>query len=197
MLCERCKKNEANYYYHENVNGTEKTYHLCGACAEELEKSGEIKQFNLGFPKMGLFDTLFGSDAEEWNTVFGSLFAPAQGQGMLKSPTVTKCSLCGASFEDLAREGKAGCPKCYEVFADELDESIRRIHGRTSHTGRAPARFREKNEAKRKMRQMEKELKEAVHSEDYEKAASLRDQIRALRAAGEENGAEGTAPSEA
>ena len=46
MLCEKCKKNEATFYYHENVNGNEKNYRLCADCAKELEKSGELKTWN-------------------------------------------------------------------------------------------------------------------------------------------------------
>ncbi len=42
MICERCKKNEATFYYHENVNGNEKTYRLCPECAAEMEKKGEL-----------------------------------------------------------------------------------------------------------------------------------------------------------
>lgn len=181
MLCERCKKNEANYYYRENVNGTEKAYHLCAECAKELEKAGEIK----GLGKDNLFDGFFGGD--DLGSVFASLFAPSikRGQSSGRIPEKTKCSLCGASFDELAREGKAGCPKCYEVFSDELEESIRRIHGRSSHTGREPVKFREKNEAKRKIASLESELKEAIKSEKYERAAELRDEIRSLRAADE------------
>lgn len=179
MLCERCKKNEANYYYRENVNGVEKTFHLCGDCVKELEKAGEIK----GFSKESLYDGFLGGN--DLNALFASLFAPSakRGQGAKAIPERTKCSLCGAVFDDLVREGKAGCPKCYEIFSDEFEESIRRIHGRSSHTGREPAKFREKNEAKRKITTLEGELKEAIAAENYERAAELRDEIKALRAA--------------
>lgn len=183
MLCERCKKNEANYYYHESVNGAEKTYHLCAECAKELEKSGEIKNF----AKDNFMDSFFTKELDSMNSVFSSLFSPAYSQGKLKNPERTKCSLCGATFDELARDGKTGCPKCYEVFADELDASIRRIHGRSSHTGRAPFKFREKNETKQKLHQLEKDLKEEIRNENYERAAELRDEIKALRAADEGN----------
>lgn len=190
MLCEKCKKNEANYYYHESINGNEKTYHLCADCAKELEKNGEIKNFAADnfFGKSNFLDSFFGWD--DMNSVFSSLFAPSMShsQNALKNPERTKCSLCGATFDELVRDGKIGCPKCYEVFADDLDESIRRIHGRTSHTGRSPFKFREKNETKQKLHQLEKELKEEIKNENYERAAELRDEIKALRASEEQNG---------
>lgn len=181
MLCERCKKNEANYHYREYVNGTEKAYHLCAECAAELEKSGEIK--NIG--KDTMFDGFFGGN--DLNSVFTSLFAPSkrENRNSVQSPERVKCTLCGASFEELAREGKVGCPKCYEIFGEELERSIARIHGRTSHTGREPMKYKEKNESKRKIESLEHELKEAVKSENYERAAELRDELKLLRTAAE------------
>ena len=32
MLCEKCKKNEANAYIKTNVNGDVHEYHLCSQC---------------------------------------------------------------------------------------------------------------------------------------------------------------------
>jgi len=174
MLCERCKKREATYYYRENVNGAVKEYHLCTECMKELDESGGINHFT----KDSLFDAIFGGDVP---SAFTSLFAPAVRKGQSRLPTTEKCSLCGASFEEIAREGKVGCPKCYEVFEGELAESIRAIHGRGSHTGGAPMKQREVNEAKRKMESLEAELRAAVQSENYERAAELRDELRALR----------------
>lgn len=183
MLCERCKKNEANYYYRENVNGIEKAYHLCGECAASLEKTGEIK----GLGTETFFDGFFGG--HNMTGVFASLFAPSvrEQNTSVSVPEKTKCSLCGASFEELAKEGKAGCPKCYEVFEDELKHSISRIHGRTCHTGKEPIRYREKNETRRKISSLEAELKEAVKNENYERAAELRDEIKTLRSIDETN----------
>ncbi len=170
MLCERCKKNEATFYYKETVNGTAKSFHLCGDCAKAAETAGEVK--SLGWSAGGDFI----------DDLFSSLFAPATA----KTPKVAErktCDLCGASFEELVREGKAGCPKCYDTFEGELAESIRRIHGRVLHTGGAPAEFREANEAKKKIEGLETALKEAIQSENYERAAELRDELRTLRAA--------------
>ncbi len=185
MICERCKKSEANYYYKENVNGTERSYHLCTECAKALEAAGELKSFTP--------DNLFGGFGTDGLTsLFSSLFAPVGKQNGSKTgrtlPEQKKCTLCGAGFDDLVREGKAGCPKCYEVFAEELAESIRRIHGRSAHTGKEPAAFREKNRVKRKLEQLEVALKDAIQSENYERAAELRDEIRALKAKEEADG---------
>ena len=42
MLCEKCKKNEANAYIKTNVNGDVHEYHLCSQCAAEMKNSDEF-----------------------------------------------------------------------------------------------------------------------------------------------------------
>lgn len=46
MLCERCKKNEANVHISKNINGKATELHLCENCARE---SGELISMNQFF----------------------------------------------------------------------------------------------------------------------------------------------------
>lgn len=184
MLCERCKKNEATFYYHENVNGKKKTYSLCADCANELEKNGELKKFGGFGEDFGKFDSLFGGDLFDSffdGDLFGSLFAPTKTRQLAERGSEKKCPLCGMTLSDFAREGKAGCPTCYETFADELEPTVGRIHGKTAHVGRTPIKQREKNELKNKIRTLEAEQKEAIRAENYERAAEIRDELKTLR----------------
>jgi len=174
MLCEKCGKKEATFYYKENVNGVEKSYTLCSDCAAELQKNGTISGTTMSGDPFGQLHKLFSEDK-----LFGSLFNAGLKQP--ESRETPKCPLCGSTFAQLAKNGKVGCPGCYEAFEAELMPSIRRIHGRSTHTGKIPVRCREQNERKQKIAAMEKELKESVASENYERAAELRDQLRTLR----------------
>ena len=134
MLCERCKKNDATVFYRESVNGKQKSLSLCSECAEKAGKAGELDDEFLsgGFMKTGFFDDPFlGTDK-----LFGSLFGTHSLPGKT-SEKVKKCSLCGATFNDLVNSGRAGCPECYKTFAEELNPTISRIHGTTSHVGGA------------------------------------------------------------
>jgi len=173
MLCERCKKNEATYYYHENVNGAEKAYHLCRECKEDMEKKGELGDIDLSMGSM--FDSFFANPMQ--SGLFGSLFAPVRTQ--IQSGE-KKCS-CGMTLRELSANGMVGCPECYETFARELAGTVRSIHGRNAHNGRVPAKFREKLSVKQKIEALEQERLEAVKNENYERAAEIRDELKKLR----------------
>lgn len=172
MLCERCKKNEATVHYREIINGKERKYLLCGDCAREMEKSGEI---SFSAPKL-----FKDSEMGMLNSVFGSLFAPARGTHAVSE--AKKCPLCGATFSELVKEGKVGCAKCYDTFQAELERTISGIHSKESHTGKSPAKVRDKLDIKQRIRALELELREAIRDERYERAAELRDELNILRA---------------
>ena len=51
---------------------------------------------------------------------------------------INKCDLCGYTFSDIIRSGKAGCARCYDTFRDEFANTILQIHGKINHVGRKP-----------------------------------------------------------
>ena len=173
MLCTNCKKHEANYYYEQNINGKVTKVALCPECAK---KYGHITMKPFG--AFDLLDGLFGfpvlTDTRERET--------------------KKCTLCASTFDDIVNNGKVGCARCYEVFSNELEPTVRRLHGDVRHVGRVPASRRhgevevdskaettQKAEAGEEcVRELRKELSKAVKAENYEEAAKLRDRIREL-----------------
>ena len=59
MKCEKCGKNEANFYYKETVNGRSRELHLCSECAEEEGLTSRMEScgsdlFDLFFSSFGL-----------------------------------------------------------------------------------------------------------------------------------------------
>ena len=173
MLCERCHKNEATVYYKETVNGKTNSLSLCKKCASEV--TGENGK--------SVFDNPFG----EVNSLFGSLFGIPGYNKKSFVGEAKKCSLCGSSFSDLVSSGKAGCPECYRVFSEEFTPTISKIHGSTAHVGSVPDRYRAGFERKEQIQKLEEALKSAVADEEYEKAAILRDELKALREKSSEN----------
>lgn len=92
--------------------------------------------------------------------------------------TERKCPTCGMTESELRRTGRVGCPDCYATFADILNPYVQKIHGATRHIGTAPAAPEQPKADP--VADLKAQLKAAVESEDYERAASLRDEIRRM-----------------
>lgn len=159
MLCQRCHKNEATVHIKNNINGNVTEMMLCRECAEKENLTSFFQ-----FPSDNLFSGFFN------DSIFGSELVSEQ----------KTCPLCGATRRDLAASGKPGCAKCYEVFGDELAKIIYGIHGNALHAGVRPGKHMERIEHNREIEELKKQQKEAVLAQNYEKAAELRDKIRAL-----------------
>ena len=181
LKCEKCGKNPATVYYKQTVNGKTVEYRLCPECAEQLQASGKL---NFALPSFFSFPSFFGDD-DFFSPVS---FFPAleeEEPRRIASHTVKSCPLCGSRFRDLVEKGKAGCAECYHTFADELEKTIRSLHGRVTHIGRKPGKTAKKAEKtdptpEEKIAALREELQKAVASENYEQAVTLRDSIREL-----------------
>ena len=159
MLCEKCKVNQADTHIKRTVNGKTKEYHLCRECAE----------------KMG-YDSMFDSFMPDMKDLFGG-FLGMPIVNSLASPV--RCSVCGSSYENIRESGMVGCANCYKTFYRELLPSIKRIHGNTVHTGKrigATAQRKPEDE----ISALKTELQKAIAEQEFERAAGLRDQIKAL-----------------
>lgn len=168
MLCQNCKKHEATTHIKRIVNGESTEAHLCADCAKTLGYANAFSDFGFGFSDM-----------------FSSFFEPA-AIGSL-SNSVLRCEKCGSSFNDIVKSGKVGCADCYETFYDKLMPSVERIHGRTQHEGKIP-NASPKQKKNSRIEELREQLQNAVNLQDYETAASLRDQIKELEQEGKENG---------
>ena len=166
MKCEKCGVADANLLYTETVNGQSRTLHLCSGCAKSLGIAVEGKPFS----------SLFGGYPDLFSDFFGLSSNQTQKSGKT-------CTDCGSSFAEIKKSGKVGCPACYAAFGEELAESIRAIHGNATHTGRAPLAKRAAMEKETRLATLKKALRDAIASEDFEKAATLRDEIRAVEKA--------------
>lgn len=168
MLCETCKKKEATVFYEETINGAKRSYSLCADCAAALEKQGELSFGHSPFslPSFGSFH----------DTLFGGLFGLSEGQPQQKKA----CPQCGTTMSDLRSNGKVGCPECYATFRLELNDTIRSIHGNVEHVGRTPSRFRQNRGKADRLASLKQQLKDSIAEEDFERAATLRDEIRSL-----------------
>jgi protein arginine kinase activator len=95
-----------------------------------------------------------------------------------------RCPDCGLSFLELLDIGRIGCARCYTAFADQMDILLDKIHGASRHVACGPRKTSpeaEKTETRlSKKDNLKLELKKAIETENYERAARLRDKLKKL-----------------
>jgi protein arginine kinase activator len=157
MLCDVCKCNDATVFLTQILEGKMQKVNLCDACSKE-----KGVQDPTGF---ALADLLLGIGAAE---------------EIEKGSTTQKCPVCGFTQADFKKTGRLGCSVCYRTFEEGLGALLKAMHKGTEHVGKLPQRAYREIELSDKMRALNDDLKKAVAEENYETAASLRDQIKRL-----------------
>ena len=93
------------------------------------------------------------------------------------------CEHCGVTWAEFRQSGMLGCAHDYEQFEKDLTPLLQKAHeGATHHTGKVPTRAGATGVPRKRktmdVTKLKRELAQAVESEDYERAAKLRDSIR-------------------
>ena len=158
MLCDDCGENEAILHVTKIENNQMNTYHLCEGCAtaKGLETTGSQSDLPL------------------------TEFLEQVGRGSSAS-TPGPCPYCGMKLDEFKKLGRLGCPQCYVAFEGHLKTLLRRLHGGAQHLGKVylppdPSTA----EQQEKLAGLRRKLDKAVLSEDFERAAQLRDLIRSM-----------------
>jgi len=94
-----------------------------------------------------------------------------------------ECPQCGLKFVEFRNSGRLGCAHDYDVFREELLPLLENIHGDPRHCGKTPRRLPQTRQMESELTKLRTDLKSAVNREDYEAAASIRDQIKSLEEA--------------
>ena len=103
-----------------------------------------------------------------------------------QSPEIT-CPRCGETYAEFQKSGMLGCAACYQAFRKELTPLITRVQGRTQHAGRRPPVSEEEQARQTLMEDLRARMEAAVAEENFEEAARLRDELRAMTPAREGN----------
>jgi protein arginine kinase activator len=160
MTCDECGKAPAMIRCTEMVGGELSTWNLCEECARRKGVTGSLT--SLAGPLVDILMGLLEEAGEREGTRPGST-----------------CPRCGLSYREFRQGGRVGCGTCYTSFRQELLPLLRRIHGSTEHAGRVPTALAGSLESKRELEELRAELDQAVRREEYERAAELRDLLRA------------------
>jgi protein arginine kinase activator len=174
MQCQICKTRTATVHLTEIVDGQRTESHLCQNCAQ---KEGITIKSQLSL-----------------NELLSSLIAAhQQTDEQSEAESRTSCPICGMTMEMFRKNALLGCPEDYEVFEKSLLPIIEKAHdGNLTHKGKIPQGASQtalgsdakdltqvKNE--NRIEELKKQLEQAVRDEDYELAAKLRDQLKALQ----------------
>lgn len=161
MLCEVCKENDVVITVTEIDGNGVRQVRLCEQCAAERGLQASVSA-----PSPAVTDFLQSVQQH---------IPPSQTDAV-------RCSFCSSTLRDFRQTGRLGCPYCYTAFEQSLRELLRKVHGQGQHRGReysgaqgaleapipaSPDRLRER-------------LERAIRNEEFELAASLRDQLRAI-----------------
>lgn len=155
--------------------------HLCESCARD---AGLVSQGPVPLQEI----------LEQIAPAVGAAAAP-----QAPAKRTDACPACATTFAEFKQTGRLGCPECYKAFAPQLGPILDRAHGgATHHVGKVPRRAAQgigdpsdvaqreialaRSEARaEEIRHLRVELEQAIRTEKYEDAATLRDRIRRLQ----------------
>jgi protein arginine kinase activator len=159
MLCCVCKEKPATVHLTQIVGEKMQKLDMCEECA---------KAKGINDPtSFAMADLMLGLGASQ------ELDQSAAGAEL-------KCPRCGFSQADFKKSGRLGCPECYSTFAEGLAGLLKSMHKGTRHLGKAPEALRKTRENVDRLKTLQKKLNKAIETEDFETAATLRDEIKTL-----------------
>jgi protein arginine kinase activator len=163
MTCEKCKKSPATFHLTAIESGQKREAHLCEDCARQS----------------GVMNVKFNFSISD---LLGSLVEPpvtAKEKAAPKAPQV-RCPECGITYSEFKSKARLGCANDYQVFKGELLRLLEKVHGATTHVGKTPSTADAQVQKEHELMRLKRELEGVVKTEDFEKAALIRDRIRTL-----------------
>lgn len=161
MKCEHCGKNEVTFLYRSSVNGNVTERHLCGECAEKLGYTRAMAAQN-----RSMMQNFFNR-----NSLFDGFFSPVsdlmgRSGWLLEDP-----------FEDFFSEMPA--------LRSALQKEQQKVEPRKQQNELVDHEEQKRFSRMRQVNALRMEMRRAVGQEDFERAAQLRDELRALEADGD------------
>jgi len=153
MKCHHCD-NQATVHLTQILNGQMHKMDLCETCAQA---NGVTNPENLSI---------------------GTLMDSTEGDSKPPAGSMV-CESCGTTHQDFKKGGRLGCEACYHVFRPVLDPLLEGMHAGT-HLGKIPSGSESRVKFEQSVDDLKKQLLTAIENEDFEKAAELRDQLKAL-----------------
>ncbi len=170
LKCDLCGK-PATVHLTQIVNGKMHKVDLCEACAQAkgVTDPGGFSLADL-LLKASLNPEAVGAESS----------VAAQGAA---------CPACGFTPSDFKKQGRFGCPRCYQTFAGMVAPMLENMHKGVRHAGKIPEKALRRRSLVERVAELEAALAESIKTERYEDAARLRDELaRARREAADPGG---------
>ena len=161
ITCEVCGEKPAKVHVTQIKNNKKITIHMCQDCARKQAGSDVVSKLSIADFLQGMFKQEAGAAAP-----------PTQDE-------MLTCPGCGQTYRAFKESGKLGCADCYDTFEKQLVPLLRRVHKSERHVGKRPRENRPAT-VQEQLAQLRRHLEQAVAREEFERAASLRDEIRRL-----------------
>ena len=166
MLCQKCHAHPATIHLKQIWGSENIEMHLCSACAAEHSSGISFDNFFLGVVNSFFKD-------------IGKLQETPVAQG------VYKCDSCGLTYDDFRKYGRLGCASCYLAFRSQLSAIFDNVQGSSEHRGKLPQRSGSDILHEKRIQALKAELAKAVEKEEFETAAKIRDEMKALKGVSE------------
>lgn len=157
LVCDVCHKERATVHITDLQGETAVQRHLCKDCARKQKECPEL------------------DNAEMYAQLLSQVIPE------LKELSNRICPACKLSYLTFRHTGRVGCGQCYEAFDNALEGIVQGVHGSKQHVGKMPPTADRDSALANRIRTLEEGLREAVAREEYERAARLRDEIKALK----------------
>jgi len=166
MKCDRCDREATLHDLKLIKGGVASEVHLCEKCAAELGVAGK------NFATVDeLLQQAIGQQA-------GTLSISVQISGEPNTAKPGVCPNCATTWPEFRERGLFGCAECYVTFEDRIGAVLERAHeGGTHHVGKCPSHVERRVEHEARVRHLRRQMEDAIASEQYERAAELRDEI--------------------
>lgn len=182
MLCDCCGKNKVVIRILDvKANKADKEHGVCDDCYVVIRSilfDDEAKWIEID-KAIAIARTMLGETP--------SALVPLEPSGAMQpvssSEPAKECPDCGMTLAKFKEIGRLGCARDYEIFGDDLEALLERIHDvhPARHTGRKPVKA--STDALNRIQQLNElkdRLESAVKEEDFETAAKLRDEIKGI-----------------
>jgi protein arginine kinase activator len=166
MKCSICKSENAIIHIREYTESGLRKINLCLECAIKKGLSAPAENIDALLAK--IITNVFNITTNYKNKASKKSFKLV-------------CPSCGKTINDFSMNLEVGCPICYDVFEDIIDLLIFNQNNSLTYLGKLPDNLNKLNSQKNTLRQLKKDLKRHINTEEFTKAAFVRDEIKKLK----------------